>query len=94
MFTPSTDKDVVAEGKAFVEGFILGVNVGIKFDRVEENGTLYARIYHPNGDIAYEIVKNGFSKLNQPKHTDFDADHFRHLKEGETIAKSKKSGIW
>lgn len=94
LFTPSTDKEVVAEGKAFVEKLILGVNVGVKLERVEENGTLYARIYHPCGDIAYEIVKNGYSKLNQPKHTDFDADHFKQLKEAETIAKSKKSGIW
>ncbi len=94
LFTPATDKLLVAEGKVFVEKFILGRSVGVKLDRVEENGNVYARIHHPAGDIAYEIVKNGYSKLNQPKTTDFDADYFKSLKEAETIAKAKRSGIW
>lgn len=55
-------------------------------DRVEEGGTIVARIFHPAGDIAYEVVKNGFAKLNMPKNIDFDADYFKSLKEGQLVA--------
>jgi hypothetical protein len=50
-------------------------------ERCEEGGTLVGRIYHPAGDIAYEILKNGYSKLNMPKIIDFDAEYFKTLKE-------------
>jgi hypothetical protein len=81
----------VAEGKTFVEKFLLHRTVGVKLERYESGtegapGNLYARIYHPAGDIAYEILKNGFAKLNTPKTTDFDADYYKTLKEAQLIA--------
>lgn len=81
LFTPQTDKEYVAEGKAFVEKLLLHRTIGVKIERVEEGGTLVGRIFHPAGDIAYEVLKGGLSKLNNPKNIDFDADYFKTLKE-------------
>ena len=87
LFTPSNiDKELIAEGKIFTEKLILHRNVGVKFDKVEEGGNMSGRIIHPQGDIAYEVLKNGFSKLNTPKTIDFDAEYFRKLKEAQLIA--------
>ena len=91
LFTPTADKDFVAEGKAFAEKLLLHRTIGLKFERYEPgteggSGSLYARIYYPLGDIAYEILKNGFAKLNTPKSTDFDADYYKSLKEAQLIA--------
>jgi len=77
----------VAEGKAFVEKLLLHRTVGVKLEKYEPAGeaggpgNLSARIYHPAGDIAYEVLKNGYAKLNTPKNTDFDAEYFKTLKE-------------
>ena len=60
--------------------------VGVKFDKVEEGGTFVGRIFHPAGDIAYEVLKNGYSKLNPPKNIDFDAEYYKTLKEAQLIA--------
>jgi len=82
LFTPSSaDKTLLAEGKQFTEKLLLSRTVGIKFERVEEGGTFVGRIYHPAGDIAYEVLKNGYSKLNPPKNIDFDAEYYKTLKE-------------
>jgi hypothetical protein len=60
---------------------LLNRTVGVKFEKLEEAGIFVGRIFHPAGDIAYEVLKNGFSKLNPPKNTDFDADYYKTLKE-------------
>lgn len=79
LFTPSnTDKEILAEGKLFTEKLVLHRTVGVKFEKVEENGgNLAGRIYHPAGDIAYEVVKNGFAKLSIPKNIDFDSEYYK-----------------
>ena len=61
LFTPNNiDKAILAEGRAFTEKLLLNRTVGIKFDRVEEGGTTFTgRVFHPAGDIAYEVLKNG-----------------------------------
>ena len=51
--------------------------IGVKFERVEEGGVLVGRIFHPAGDISFEVVKNGLAKLNMPKNIEFDADYFK-----------------
>ncbi len=56
--------------------------IGVKLERTEEGGVLVGRIFHPAGDIAFEILKQGFAKLNTPKNIEFDADYFKTLKEG------------
>jgi hypothetical protein len=82
LFTPNNlDKAILAEGKAFTEKLLLHRTVGVKLERYEEGGNLMARIYHPAGDIAFEVLKNGFSKLNQPKNIDFDAEYYKTLKD-------------
>jgi hypothetical protein len=87
LFTPNTlDKQVIAEGKAFTEKLLLHRTVGIKLERLEEGGNIHARIFHPAGDIAYEVLKSGFSKLMQPKNIDFDAEYYKTLKEAQLIA--------
>ena len=101
LFTPqqSVDKNFIAEGKTFTEKLLLHRTVGVKLERYESGtegsqGNLYARIYHPAGDIAYEVLKNGYAKLNTPKNTDFEADYFKTLKEAQLIAQSKQVRIW
>jgi endonuclease YncB( thermonuclease family) len=63
-------------------------------ERCEEGGNISARIFHPAGDIAYEVLKNGYAKLNQPKNIDFDAEYYKTLKEAQLIAQSKNLKIW
>ena len=46
---------------------------------------MIGRIYHPNGDIASEVLKNGFARLSTPKDMNFDADYFRELKQAQLI---------
>ena len=94
LFTPQTDKQLVDEGKRFVEKLLLHKTVGVKLERSEEGGTLVGRIFHPAGDIAYEVLKNGYAKLNMPKNIDFDAEYFKTLKEAQLIAQSKQARIW
>ena len=95
LFTPANaDKAILAEGKAFTEKYILHRTVGIKFDRLDEGGSFVGRIFHPAGDIAQEVLKNGFSKLNMPKNIDFDADYYKTLKEAQLIAQTKALRIW
>jgi len=94
LFTPQTDKQFVSDGKAFVEKLLLHRTVGVKLLNFEEGGTLVGRIYHPNGDISYEVLKSGFSKLNTPKNIDFDADYFKSLKEAQLIAQTKHLRLW
>ena len=90
LFTPSNaDKTILSDGKVFTEKLLLHRTVGVKFSKLEEGGTFTGRIYHPAGDIAFEVAKNGFSKVNVPKDTDFDADYFKTLKEAQLIAQSK-----
>jgi hypothetical protein len=60
---------------------LLHRTVGVKFERVEEGGVLVGRIFHPAGDISFEVLKNGLAKLNMPKNIEFDADYFKTLKE-------------
>lgn len=60
---------------------LLSRSVGIKLERVDDSGNLLAHIFHPAGDIAYEVLKNGFARLNSPKQTEYDADYYRKLKE-------------
>jgi staphylococcal nuclease domain-containing protein 1 len=88
LFTPTQqmDKELVAEGKTFTEKLLLHRTVGVKLEKMEEQGNLMAKIYHPAGDIAYEVLKAGFSKLSQPKNIDFDAEYYKTLKEAQLIA--------
>lgn len=95
LFTPSNaDKAILADGKAFTEKLLLQRTIGVKFDRLEEGGIFVGRLFHPAGDIAYEVLKNGFSKLNLPKGTDFDADYYKTLKEAQILAQTKQLRIW
>jgi hypothetical protein len=94
LYTPNTDKQFVADGKAFTEKFLLHRTVGLKIERVEDGGNFVGRIFHPAGDIACEILKGGYSKLNTPKTQDFDADYFRTLKEAQVIAQNKSLRLW
>lgn len=78
LFTPANmDKDILSEGKAFVEKYILHRTVGVKLERVEEGGSISGRVFHPQGEIAFEILKNGFSKINVPKNHEFDPDYYK-----------------
>jgi len=40
------------------------------------------------------VLKNGFSKLNPPKTTEFDAEYYKTLKEAQLLAQSKRLRIW
>ena len=82
LFTPSNmDKIILAEGKQFTEKLLLNRTIGIQFEKVEEGGTFVGRVHHPQGDIAYEVLKNGYSKLNPPKNMEFNQENYKRLKE-------------
>jgi hypothetical protein len=54
---PNTDKQILNDGKLFTERMILHRSVGVKLEKVEEGGNFSGRIFHPAGDIAYEVLK-------------------------------------
>jgi endonuclease YncB( thermonuclease family) len=63
--------------------------VGLKFERIEENGNFVGRVFHPAGNIAAEIVRQGFAKVNQPRGDsteDYDPDYMKDLKQAQMVA--------
>ena len=96
LYTPrDTEQAIYDEGKAFIDKMLLHKSVGVKLTRVDDNnGNLVGRLSYHKGDIAYELLKRGLAKLSTPKDSDFDADYFRHLKQGQIIGQSKRAGLW
>ena len=95
LFTPqSTDKDILEKGKAFMEKMLLHKTVGIKLARVDESGNLVGRIFFSAGEIAAEILKNGYSKLSTPKDSNFDAAYYKELKQAQMVGQTKRAGMW
>ena len=88
MFTPQDDAHK-AEQKAFTEKFLLHRTVGIKLDRHDDMGNFSGRVFHPAGNIAAEILKQGISKLVMPKDIDYDPDYYKELKAAQLIAQSR-----
>lgn len=82
LFTPhSFEPALLDKGKAFLEKTLMHRTIGIKLARVDEQGNFVGRIYHPAGDIASEILKQGFSKLSNPKEIkELDVAYFHQLK--------------
>lgn len=81
LYTPKeTDKEIVDAGKAFVEKMLLHKTVGVKLARLDERGDLVGRIHFAAGEIAAEVLKNGYCKLGTPKDSNFDAAYYKELK--------------
>jgi hypothetical protein len=81
LYTPKdADKDLIEQGKAFVDKMLLHKTVGVKLVRVDEQNNLVGRILFSAGEIAAEILKNGFCKLSTPKDSNFDAAYYKELK--------------
>ena len=57
--------------------------VGVKIHgNVEGSDIMIGRIHFPSGDIASEVLKAGFAKLNIPKDKDgIDTDYLKVLKQ-------------
>ena len=65
------------KGKLYLEKMMLNRSIGVKLARVDDKGNFVGRIYHPGGDIATEILKQGFSKLSAPKEIkELDVEYF------------------
>jgi endonuclease YncB( thermonuclease family) len=95
LYTPKeTDKEIVDAGKAFVDRMLLHKTVGVKLARLDERGELAGRIYFSAGEIAAEILKNGFCKLGTPKDSNFDAAYYKELKSAQLVGQTKYAGIW
>lgn len=91
VFTPNQDKEIAQEAKAFAEKLLLNRTVGIAFERVDESGNFVARVHHPSGDIARELVKAGYAKVTTPKKdVDYDKDYFHDLQSDQLLAQTKK----
>lgn len=86
LFTPKeTDKDLVEAGKAFVDKLLLHKTVGLKLIKVDDRGELVGRVLFSAGEIAAEILKNGFCKLSTPKDSNFDAAYYKDLKQAQLV---------
>jgi endonuclease YncB( thermonuclease family) len=86
LYTPKeAPKELVEDGKAFVDKMLLHKTVGLKLVRVDERGELVGRIHFSAGEIAAEILKNGFCKLSTPKDSNFDASYFKELKQAQLV---------
>lgn len=95
LYTPKeADKELVEAGKVFVDKMLLHKTVGLKLVKVDERGELVGRILFSAGEIAAEILKNGFCKLSTPKDSNFDAAYFKDLKQAQLVGQTKHAGIW
>lgn len=95
LFTPKeAEKDLVEQGKAFVEKMLLHKTVGVKLARVDDKGELVGRIFFSAGEIAAEILKMGLCKLSTPKDSNFDAAYYKELKSAQIVGQTKRAGIW
>lgn len=75
---------------------MLQKNIGVQlFSALENSDILVGRIHFHAGDIAAEITKQGFAKVQIPKDKEgIDADYLKTLKQAQTIAQGKQAGIW
>jgi endonuclease YncB( thermonuclease family) len=96
LFTPAnTDDDVMDKGRVYLEKMMLNRSIGVKLSSCDEKGNFTGRIYHPGGDIASEILKQGFSKLNAPKDiSQLDVEYFQTLKAAQEAGRSQSLNIW
>lgn len=95
LYTPKdADKDLIDQGKAFVDKMLLHKTVGLKLVNVDEQKNLVGRIYFSAGEIAAEVLKNGFCKLSTPKDSNFDAVYYKELKNAQIVGQTKRAGVW
>ena len=105
IFPPLAKKNeeaIALKACAFSYARLLHRTVGLKVEGLDRNGSVVGRLLHPAGDIAEELLKQGFAKVVAPQKSEdkedltpkFDQDYFAKLKQVEVIAKSKKLGLW
>ena len=92
LFSPS--KDLQPAGKAFAEKLLLHRNIGVKIEDADEGkNVFYGRLIHPMGDIAFEVLNQGFAKLVIPRGV-FDREYFGKLRKGMETAQLNRRGMW
>jgi staphylococcal nuclease domain-containing protein 1 len=88
LFVPKDQQQHSEKGKSMVYKLINQKNVGIKFSgNLDGSDIMIGRIHFPAGDIACEILKGGYAKVQIPKDKDgIDGDYLKKLKQNQTIA--------
>ena len=94
IMSPNQDKNVAFQGKLFAERLLLHNDVSVVLEEVDQNSTMFlGRVIHRAGDIAKEVLINGFSKFLKPK-PDFEKSLMLKYKGAMQIAQKNKKGIW
>ena len=84
---PHDDKEINEEGRNFTEKLLLHREVGVELVRVDEAGNIIARIHHPAGDIACELVKKGLAKVLPVAVQSYDnPGYLKSLKDAQAVA--------
>ncbi|CAI2381554.1 unnamed protein product [Moneuplotes crassus] len=94
IYTPGQERAKCVEAKELIEKMILNRVVGVTFQRLDDHGNLVGRIHHKNGDIDYELVKRGLSKVLIPQEDGYDKAHYKKLKDAQDIAQINQVGLW
>lgn len=82
VFSPAQEKAVSEEAKAFTEKRLLGTDVFVTFQKVDDYGNLQGKISHPNGEIALHLVEEGLAKVQLVKtEEEYDEDFYKSLKD-------------
>jgi len=65
--TPSAEKLISEEAKAFTEKRLLNRNVQVTLQKVDDHNNILGKISHPQGEIAILLCENGLAKTYMPK---------------------------
>lgn len=87
-FLPKENQNVAEAGKKLVNKLLLQKDVAVQlFSAVENSDILIGRIHFHAGDIASEVVKAGYAKVQIPKNKDgIDAEYLKQLKVAQTVS--------
>lgn len=69
IFPPLAKKNeeaIALKGRALCEARLLHKTVGLRVEGIDRNGNVSARLLHPAGDIAEELLKQGLAKVYAP----------------------------
>ena len=82
LFVPKEQQQHSEQGKKMVQKLLLQKDVGVQLSSCLENSDIViGRIFFHAGDIASEVAKSGFAKVQIPKNKDgIDAEYLKLLK--------------
>ena len=92
---PTPSEEYAEEARQFVEVRVLQRELEVSLHGTDKSGTCgVASVHHPKGNIAVELLKNGYAKMSDWSVRMMNAVDVPALRIAETNAKRTKTGVW